>query len=203
MIWHSRNLLIFEGKQEESQTAVARAKAIVESYKRIKCPNIQALSRIYRKKQQTWISPPEAWYKVNVYATIKISYQKPGLGTVIRNSRGKIVAAAVKKVTYRGNVTSMEAEVVLFGIQNAIQANCMPMIIESDSTEVVELSLRRKSSLTEIAWTIEEIQTMLKSLNSSRIQYVSRDYNVIADSIVKLALSFEIPDLWLENFPTI
>lgn len=172
----------------------------MESYKRIKCPNVQALSRIC--KQQTWISLPEAWYKVNVDAAIEISYQKAGLGAVIRrNSRGKIVAAAVKRVMYRGNVTSMEVEAVLFGIQNAIQANCMPMIIESNSTEVVELSLRRKSSLTEIAWTIEEIQTMLKSWNPSRIQYFSRNCNVIADSLAKLVLSFERPALWLEKFP--
>lgn len=198
-IWHSRNLLIFEGKQEDSQIVVTRAEAIVESYKRIKCPNVQALSRIC--KQQTWISLPEAWYKVNVDAAIEISYQKAGLRAVIRNSRGKIVAAAVKRVMYRGNVTSMEVEAVLFGIQNAIQANCMPMIIESNSTEVVELSLRRKSSLTEIAWTIEEIQTMLKSWNPSRIQYFSRNCNVIADSLAKLVLSFERPALWLEKFP--
>lgn len=52
-IWHSRNLLIFEGKQEDSQSAVVRAEAIVESYKRIKCSNVQALSKIYKKKQQT------------------------------------------------------------------------------------------------------------------------------------------------------
>lgn len=138
---------------------------------------------------------------MNVDAAIKISDQQAGLGAAIRNSRGKIVAAAVKKVIYRGNVTSKEAEAVLFGIQNAIQVNCMTMIIKSDSTEVVELSLCRKSSLTEIAWTIAEIQTMLKNWNSSRIQYVSRDCNVIADSLAKLALSFERPALWLENFP--
>lgn len=119
-IWHSKNLLIFEEKQEDSQSAVAREEAIVESYKRIKCSNVQALSKIHRKKQQTWISPPEAWYKVNGHAAIKISDQQAGLGAVIRNSRGKIVAAAVKSVIYRGNVTSMEAEAVLFGIQNAI-----------------------------------------------------------------------------------
>lgn len=64
--------------------------------------------------------PQKLWYKVNVHAAIKISDQQAGLGAVIRNSRGKIVAAAVKSVIYRGNVTSMEAEAVLFGIQNAI-----------------------------------------------------------------------------------
>lgn len=36
--WHSRNLFAFEKKREDSQISVAKAKAIVESYRKIKPP---------------------------------------------------------------------------------------------------------------------------------------------------------------------
>ena len=44
-IWYSMNCFIFDGKEEDSLISVARAVAIVESYKRIKIPNDQAISR--------------------------------------------------------------------------------------------------------------------------------------------------------------
>ncbi|KAH9766108.1 rnase h domain-containing protein [Citrus sinensis] len=189
------------GKQEDPLLPIARAEAIVESYKRIKCSNDQAALKAPRKKIQAWMAPPEGWYKVNVDAAINTSAQQAGLGVVIRNSRGKIIAAAVKRVLYRGSVMDIEAEAILFGIQNAFQVNCRPMIIESDSSEVVELSINRKGSLAEIAWTIADIQLFLKNQDPSRIQYVPRACNALADSLAKLALSFERPALWLENFP--
>lgn len=66
------------------------------------------------------------------------------------------------------------AEAVMFGIQVAFQAKCVPIIIESDSSEVVELSLKRKSSMAEICWTVEEIQVNLKNQSRASIQFVPR-----------------------------
>lgn len=54
---------------------------------------------------------------MNVDAAIKSSDQQAGLEVVIRDSRGKIAAAAVKRVCYQGSVACMEAEAALFGIK--------------------------------------------------------------------------------------
>lgn len=95
-------------------------------------------------------------------AAIQMSDSKAGLGVVIGDSSGKIISAAVQRICFKGNVACMEAEAVLYGIQVAQQAKCMPFIIESDSLEVVELSLNRKGSMSEIVWIIKDIQASLK-----------------------------------------
>lgn len=95
----------------------------------------------------------------------------------------------------------MEAEAVLFGIQSAQQAAVFPIIIESDSKEVVDLSLKKKISKTEIEWKIAEIQANLENQNVSSLSYVPRSCNSIAHSIAKIALGFESQVFWLENFP--
>ena len=69
---------------------------------------------------------------MNVDAAVKVSEQKAGLGVVIRNSSGRVVAVVVQNVPFRGNIACMEAETVLFGIQTAQHVDCVPMIIESD-----------------------------------------------------------------------
>lgn len=89
--------------------------------------------------QQDWKAPPPGWFKVNVDAATNLSKQWGGLGAVVRDSSGEIVAAAAQRTTLKGNVADMEAEAVLPGIQVAREANCVHFVIESDSKEVVEL----------------------------------------------------------------
>lgn len=80
----------------------------------------------------------------------------------------------MQKVFFKGDVANMEAEAVIFGFQVAQQTNCMPSIIESDCKEVVELSVGKRSSRTEICWNIEEIQAKLQNQNYFSIQHVPR-----------------------------
>ena len=93
----------------------------------------------------------------------------------------------------------MEDEAVLFGIQTAQQVDCVPMIIELDSKEVVDLSLNRKESKIEREWIIAEIQTKLRIQAS--IQFAPRGCIVVTHSITKKALDVENHCIWLENFP--
>ncbi|KAH9679916.1 hypothetical protein KPL71_026342 [Citrus sinensis] len=166
-IWYSRNCFIFYGKEENPFISVARAAAIVESVKRVKISKDQTISRHGQISQQTWTAPPNGCFKVNVDAAVKVSEQKAGLGVVIRNSRGRVVAVAVQNVA------------------------CVPMVIESDSKEVVDLSLNRKESKTEIEWIIAEIQTKLRIQSQASIQFAPRGCNIAAHYVAKKALEVE------------
>lgn len=103
---------------------------------------------------------------MNVDVAVKVTYQKAGLEVIIRNSSGEIVAAVVQRVSYQVNMVCMKVEIVLFGIKTTQKVECVPMIVESDSTKVVDLSLNRKGSKTKISWTIAEIQASLKGHSS-------------------------------------
>lgn len=62
-----------------------------------------------------------------------------GLGAVIRNYKGEVVAAAVNTAKNFGDVEMAEAKAVLWGIQAALKAGADSVIIESDSKGVIEL----------------------------------------------------------------
>ena len=133
-------------------------------------------------------------------ATIQMADSKAGLGVMVRDSRGKFLAVAVQSTGFGDDVAYMKAEAVLFGIQVACQAKCDPIIIESYSLEVVELSLQRKSNMAEICWAVEEIQACLRNQSIASIQFVPRNCNLVAHSLAKVALDFESPVVWLEDF---
>ena len=109
-IWQSRNLLIFKSKREDSQSSVARAEAVVQAYRRIQMPHMQESSRYGDAAQKCWKPPPAGWFKANVDAAVKIDQQRTGLGIVIRNSKGNVVAAAMKTTKFLDKVDYAEAE---------------------------------------------------------------------------------------------
>ena len=91
-IWHSRNLFLFKNKKEDPQLSVAAAEAMVQSYSRIQMPQMQGNSKQSTANQKQWKHPPEGWFKVNVDAAVRVEQQRIGMGIVIRNSRGKVIA---------------------------------------------------------------------------------------------------------------
>ena len=129
-------------------------------------------------------------------AATKLKEQVAGLGVVIRSLEGNFVAVAQKQVRYFGDVTAAETEAIKLGIETAEAANCVPLMIECDCREAVDLALGRKGSNTEICWTILDIQEKLKELQNLTLQHASRLHNGMAHSIAKVALESVEPIMW-------
>ena len=201
-IWHSRNLAIFKNKREDSHLSVAAAEALVQSYKRIQMPQMSKSPPTSLAIQQKWSYPPEGWFKVNVDAAVKMEQQRTGLGIVIRNSEGKVMAAAMRPTKFLSKVDAAEAEAAKFGLEIAENVGCFPLIIESDSKEVVELISIKKSTRTEIFWVISEIQDRMKRLKKVKIQHTPRGCNSLAHSLANLALELNDFVFWVDNIPT-
>lgn len=200
-IWHSRNLLIFKNKREDSQSSVVAAEAVVQAYRRIQMPLMQEGSKHEDVVQMRWKPPPAGWFKANVDAAVKIDQQRTGLGVVIRNPEGKVVAAAMKTTIFLDKVDYAEAEATQFGLEIAEQAGCIPVIMESDSQEVVSLMSCKKSTRTEIFWVVAEVHDRIKRLKHVKVQYTPRNCNSVAHSLAKLALELNDFVCWVDDIP--
>lgn len=124
------------------------------------------------EKQTMWTPPPEGGFQLNVDAATSSKDQKAGLGAVIRDSRGKVVAAGIQQTLLKGNVSLAEAEEVHWGMQVARKVGLSSLIIESDCLEVVELANNIKGIKSEIFWTISEIKKQRSSLQDVKVKFV-------------------------------
>ena len=106
---------------------------------------MQAISEQNSASQKHWKCPPTGWFKVNVDAAIKIDQQIAGLGIVIRNSEGKLIATALKPSKWLDKVDYAKAEATKFELEVAENAGCLPLIVETDSQVVADLVLARKA----------------------------------------------------------
>ena len=91
------------------------------------------------------------------------------MGIVIRNSEGKLIAAAVKPTKWLDRVDYAEAEATKLGLEVAESAGCLPLIVETDSKEVADLVLARKSIKAEIFWIVPEVQDMMERLKHVKL----------------------------------
>lgn len=88
---------------------------------------------------------------------MKIKNQSVELGVAVRDSNGVVLAIVVQRSMFQINSTDIEAEAISVDIKIAQNARYSPMIIESDSQEVVDLILSRKDSIKETSWIIADI----------------------------------------------
>lgn len=135
--WHARNLFIFENK-EDSQLSAAKADAIVHSYKKIQLPQLLLSLKENANVNTKWQPPPAGCFKVNVDASAEVDQRSVGLRAVVRDSRGKVIAAAMKPSVFQQGVVDAEAKAARFGVEIAERVGCWPLVIETDSQEVVQ-----------------------------------------------------------------
>ena len=180
--------------------SVATAEALLEAYQSVKPSGLTYRVGKEKKTAKAWLPPLQSWFKVNIGATIRKEKNLSGLGAVIRDAMGNIIAAAVKTSRFHGNVSYAEAEAVRWGLQAAVDAGLTSLIIETDSQMVADLINNRKGSKNEIYWVILEIQNKFKNLRNVKCHYTPRSCNAIAHSLVRLAFDHLEADVWLGSF---
>ncbi|KAH9763516.1 reverse transcriptase domain-containing protein [Citrus sinensis] len=201
VIWNARNNWLFKGKCDDPSRLIAKAMSTADCVKRIKQPEQNFSLELTSMQQSQWSPPSEDWVKVNVDAAMDEQNNLAGLGAVIRNYRGEVVAAAVNTIKSFGDVEMYEAKAALWGIQAAIKAGASSIILESDSKRVIELINSKQSTLTELCWVIFDILEAKKSFQNFKAQHVGRTCNTLAHDLAKLALRKSEPCIWLDEFP--
>ncbi|XP_024033484.1 uncharacterized protein LOC112095607 [Citrus clementina] len=135
-IWSARNQFIFKLKKEDPHIVLAKAEAILKAYKRTHVPAPIHMDQQTWKAQQNWSPPPAGWFKLNVDVATNREKHTSGLGVVIRNAEGIVVAAAINCSKFCGDVAYVEAEAIEFGPQVVGNAKLPFLIVETDSQEL-------------------------------------------------------------------
>ena len=93
---NSRNKMLFQGKRENPQVLIAKAEAVIEAYTKVKQPSDARKENQQVMLNQTWSPPQKGYAKVNVDAATNSESNLTGLGAIIKDESGKVIAAAIK-----------------------------------------------------------------------------------------------------------
>lgn len=82
----------------------AQAETIVKAFRSLKMHEQQQMESSKVEKSKIWKPLSNNWKNANVDATIDNQKQRVGLGVVIRNDEGEVVAAAIRPANFNGDV---------------------------------------------------------------------------------------------------
>ena len=116
---------------------VSKAEAVLEAYRRIQLPAATHIGNQRSLMLKAWNPPQKGFFKVNADAATNSEKQIAGLGAVIRDEVGNVIAAAVKVSKFYGDVCLAEAEAIEWGLQVARNACIESLIVESDAQAIV------------------------------------------------------------------
>ncbi|ESR49361.1 hypothetical protein CICLE_v10033504mg [Citrus x clementina] len=88
-----------------------------------------------------------------------------GLGCLIRNCEGAVMAAATSKKPCLGDVEIAEVLAILEGLKLAAEVTLSPLVIESDSNSVTNFIFKGISSRGELNLIICEIRVLIDQDN--------------------------------------
>lgn len=150
------------------------------------------------KKQSVlakWEKPPSGWMKLNVDG----SYQENntgGIGAILRNSTGDVIFAVYGFVEQCQSALEAEILACKEGIRLALQWTLLPIIIESDCAEAIQLILSEGKLRSAHTFLVREIQGMVKGAREMKLKKVNRNCNRISHVLANKGRCESLTDFW-------
>ncbi|KAK9984219.1 hypothetical protein SO802_033744 [Lithocarpus litseifolius] len=134
LIWHQRNLVLHGGNLQEPGRLNARASSFLAEYKEARS---QLAVPVFNGLSQSWQPPEGMLYKLNFDAAVFTDITASGVGVIIRNEKGQVMAALSSKGP--AVTDCKEAEVLAYrqAMEFAIDAGISDLIVEGDNTNVM------------------------------------------------------------------
>ncbi|KAL5758851.1 hypothetical protein ACOSP7_021462 [Xanthoceras sorbifolium] len=124
-----------------------------------------------------------------------------GLGIIIRDHSGSVLAASAQRLAADFSVMVAEALAVLKGLQCALASSLAPALLETDSLAIVTAVKNPCVYLSEVRLVIADIVDLLGACPGSTVQFVHRSTNSVAHTLSIFTLSLDRDYFWLEDFP--
>ncbi|KAJ1421956.1 Ribonuclease H-like superfamily [Sesbania bispinosa] len=130
------NKMIFEAKETTMDRLIVQVRESVDRIL-ISHDNRRPTALIQQCPDSKWSTPPIGRYKFNIDAacTTEGSW---GIGIVVRDSEGFVLAAATRHIETLNDATLAEAVGIKFAIQLALDLSFHDIIVESDCKSIID-----------------------------------------------------------------
>ncbi|KAL2893314.1 hypothetical protein RDABS01_009223 [Bienertia sinuspersici] len=186
VIWFERNLKVFNDKTTPNDVLLARIDRLVAEHG-------SYTKRIYGSPKTN------GSLKINTDASLAVEGWV-GLGAVVRDSRGVVVAAAVRRVRAWWPAEVAEAKAVLMAVKLARDLGLKEVIMESDSQVLIHRLSKAAIFFTELDAVLEDILSLSHNFDSFVLSHVKREGNYVAHHLARL-VPFGLQQTWVNACP--
>ncbi|KAF3958022.1 hypothetical protein CMV_017021 [Castanea mollissima] len=143
-------------------------------------------------------SPP-GQYKVNSDGAVFANLRKVGLGMMIRDSNGNVIAALSCPMVGPLGALEMEAKAMEVGMRFALDIGIQDVVFECDALEVVNAVQGFAVSSSSILFIVEDILQQARWFKSCGFSHTKRQENVSAHMLAQYSKSLVSYVVWIES----
>ncbi|XP_024190496.1 uncharacterized protein LOC112194497 [Rosa chinensis] len=188
-IWKERNTRVLEHKRTEANDVVIRTSTSLAEYR---LHNIQERQMGTGVNAARWRCPAIGVLKVNIDGSFHAGTKIGGLGFIIRDSQGVVVAGGVRPLRHLFSAEHAEALACFEAVKFVLEHNLNPVIIETDSQVVQrQVSLSSEANSSMIGRVYEDIVALLSSSPNLKITHTKREANQVAHRLATHATTLQ------------
>nr|XP_023908469.1 uncharacterized protein LOC112020139 [Quercus suber] len=141
-------------------------------------------------------------YKANYDGAVFVESEEAGIGVIVRDSKGDVIAALAEKIPYPGSVDMLEALAARRAAKFVMDLGLTATEFEGDS-EVVWRALKVVNEAhSAMGVIIKDTMSIVGSLRTFSFSHTRRQGNCVAHALAKRAIvSFPLL-VWMEHVPT-
>ena len=125
---------------------------------------------------------------------------KSGIGVVVRNSNGLVIASLAQQVPQSYKVVDIEALAAAWALELGLEICLDPIIVEGDSNVTMKALPIKTRSLASFDVLIQDAKIFSNCYSKLLYSHTKRDNNKVAHSLTRLAINFLDYIVWMEDF---
>ena len=152
-----------------------------------------------KEEGRKWSNPPDGVFKVNWDTALAKDQSGIGVGVIIRDGKGLVIAALSRTVHACLDPLTVEATIALHAVELCRDVGVQNLILEGDSMVVVKAIESRGQKNHYYGQIIEDICLVLSSRRSWSVCHTKWEANGAAHGLAKEATRYIIDKIWLED----
>lgn len=147
-----------------------------------------------------WLKPPYGWVKVNTDAHLN-DQGFVGVGAVIRDDAGRILAAAVRRWKGSWKVDVAEASAVRFGVLLAARLGFSKVCLECDCLSIISRLVKGVDGFSYVSLFLDDVLQLQASFSDFKIAHVKRGGNCLAHYVARKDVEWGVERVWCDPIP--
>ena len=196
-IWNRRNQVHFN----EVVCPLQRIDQLSKE-RRVEFQNLHTVSPKQKHEMHTkWESPDLGVFKVNYDGAMFAETGRAGLGMVIRNSDGAVMASLSQQIPQPTTMAQVEALASRRAVEFALEIGITSAVFEGDSDTILKELNNPEKSLALHGHLIEDVKVLTPFFNCCSFVHVRRQGNRVAHALARWAINSPSLTIWMEDVP--
>lgn len=197
-IWNHRNRLRLNEKGLAIDKIFQAAKLYLSDFQ-LKLPKTTPKPS---KGSMKWRPPLGELYKTNYDGAVFGELGEAGIGVVVRDAKGEVIAAFAKKITYLGLVEMLEALAARRAVKFIVELGISLSEFEGDLGVVCKALRATDRGHPSIGQIIEDTLSIVGSLRTYSFSHTRRQGNCVAHALAKRDIVSFLILMWMEHVPS-